>query len=209
MVPKTFIRKDLSLVISKELVISSWRRAFKMFLEIFIFILCLTLFVAYGGKQTKIIRKWKVFKISVNAVFDFVFRMKAEERLDAFRKIHKLFPKFTHFDFLGLKVLLVYDPVVAKKWDESCFIKLNIVWISKFWRVFTSVQAMQRPFRSYAPLDKGLLFSSCKSDKILLNLFWRCCHFNSHSNYLASIYQFTFRQRLAWTEKAFKLGFQS
>lgn len=86
-----------------------------MFVEIFIFILCLILFAAFGGKQMKITKKWKVFKISVNAVFDFMFRMKGEDRLDAFRKIHKLFPKFTHFDFLGLKVLLVYDPEVAKK----------------------------------------------------------------------------------------------
>lgn len=98
-----------------------------MILEIFIFILCLTLFAVYGGKQAAIIRKWKVFRISANAVFDFIFRMKSEDKLDAFRKIHKLFPKFTHFDFLGFKVLLVYDPEVAKKWGESFFLKFNII----------------------------------------------------------------------------------
>lgn len=44
-----------------------------------------------------------------------MFTMKSEERLYAVRKIHNLFPKFLHIDFLNIRVLMVYDPEVAKK----------------------------------------------------------------------------------------------
>lgn len=49
------------------------------------------------------------------AGFDFIFRMSSDDRLKAFRKIHSLFPKFLHIDFLTVKVLFVYDPEIARK----------------------------------------------------------------------------------------------
>lgn len=60
-------------------------------------------------------KKLKVFRISFMAAFDFIFRMTSEDRLKAFRKIHRLFPKFLHIDFLNLKVLFVYDPEIARR----------------------------------------------------------------------------------------------
>lgn len=68
-----------------------------------------------GIRSKKFDRKWKNFKLSISTCFKFVFRLKSDERLDAFRKIHSLFPRFLHIDFLGLKVLLAYDPEIAKR----------------------------------------------------------------------------------------------
>lgn len=72
-------------------------------------------FVLLTNKKLKLRRKWKVLTISLNAIFDFFFRMSSDERLQAFRKIHKLFPRFLHVDVLNAKVLVVYDPEIAKR----------------------------------------------------------------------------------------------
>lgn len=80
---------------------------------------CLVLFPIfwklYGSKNHKLKKKWNVFKLSANAVLDFMFRMKSEDRLNAFRKIHFLYPKFLHISFFKIQVLVVYDPEIAKK----------------------------------------------------------------------------------------------
>lgn len=79
-----------------------------------IFLISLPILVnLFGGKSFR--KKCKVLKVSSKAAFDFIFILKSDERLNAFRKIHQLFPKFLHIDFLNIKVLLVYDPEVAKK----------------------------------------------------------------------------------------------
>jgi hypothetical protein len=57
----------------------------------------------------------KKLRSILNAILDFVFKTKSEDRLDGFRKIHDFFPKFLHVDLLGFKVLLVYDPDITKK----------------------------------------------------------------------------------------------
>lgn len=73
------------------------------------------LIILFGGKNHKLKKQWNVFKLSTSAVLRFVFTMKTEERLEAFRKIHSLYPKFLHIDFLKTRILLIYDPEVAKR----------------------------------------------------------------------------------------------
>jgi hypothetical protein len=61
-------------------------------------------------KPEKLKKKWTILKLSLVAIMNFVFRMKSEERLEAFRKIHRIYPRFLHVDMLGVKMLIVYDP---------------------------------------------------------------------------------------------------
>lgn len=84
-------------------------------LAVIILMLSLILFTLVGGKISQLKKKWRVFKISAKAAAKIMFTVKTEERLQAFQKIHSLFPKFVHIDFLNIRVLLVYDPEVAKK----------------------------------------------------------------------------------------------
>lgn len=78
-------------------------------------ILLSKLFKLFNFKPEKIKKKWKMFWMSLKAIFRFIFMMKSEERLKAFMKIHTFYPRFLHVDALGIKVLVVYDPEITKK----------------------------------------------------------------------------------------------
>lgn len=104
----------------RRYLISMWTIA------IALIILSPILFALLGGKTHKLKKQWNVFKVSAFASFGFIFTMKSEERLEVFRRIHSLYPRFLHFDFLKLRVLLIYDPEIAKKlvkpsWEHGQF----------------------------------------------------------------------------------------
>lgn len=80
-----------------------------------LFILSPILMTLFGGESYKLRKKWNVLKVSAIAAFGFIFTMNSDERLEAFRKIHSLYPRFLHIDFLKIRVLLIYDPEIAKK----------------------------------------------------------------------------------------------
>jgi hypothetical protein len=69
----------------------------------------------FNLKSEKLKKKWRIFQLSLVATMNFVFRMKSEERLEAFRKIHRVYPRFLHVDSFGLKMLVVYDPEISRK----------------------------------------------------------------------------------------------
>lgn len=62
----------------------------------------------FGKKLTRL-------KLGLVSTYDFAFRMKSEDRMIALRKIHLVFPRFLHVDFLWFKVLLVYDPEIFRR----------------------------------------------------------------------------------------------
>ena len=75
-------------------------------LAVIIIILSPILLTLFGGKSFQSVKKkWKVFEDSSKAAFKIMFSINSEERLQAFQKIHNLFPKFFHFDFLNVRVL--------------------------------------------------------------------------------------------------------
>lgn len=44
---------------------------------------------------------------------DFNFRLKDEEKLNAFKNIHEKYPKYLHNKLM--KLMFIYDPEVARK----------------------------------------------------------------------------------------------
>lgn len=120
---KIFIVEDVKKSSPEILTNFSWGQIFncdwrtsKMWTAAFSFLVIIPiLFKLFSGKSYKLQRKWKIFKVSAITVFDFVFRMKSEDRLQAFSKIHSLYPRFIHVDFFKIKILMVYDPEIAKK----------------------------------------------------------------------------------------------
>lgn len=106
-VEQCFSRKRIFKLNSRTLTVVMWIIAVT-------FLIMLPL-LWHGSKSHKLRRKLELFIISVNAVFNFIFRMKSEDRLEAFREIHSNFPRFIHINFFKFRVLMVYDPEVAKR----------------------------------------------------------------------------------------------
>lgn len=82
--------------------------------SIFMIVVVVAWIVPKSDKK-RIKRKLKIFRVSVQTAFNFMFRMKNEDKLEAFRLIHKASPRFLHIDFLGIRVLIVYDPEISKR----------------------------------------------------------------------------------------------
>lgn len=98
-----------------------------------------------SGKKKLKGNYWVILK----GIFDFLFRVKSEDRLNSFKLIHKLFPKFARFKFLNSDNIIVYDPELCKK-------------------VYSAQSACQRPFRNCFQLEYGLLSSECTNQNKFL-----------------------------------------
>lgn len=86
------------------------------------------------------------FRVIFKGVFDFLFRVKSEDRLNCFKSIHKIFPRFVRVTFLNSDNVIIYDPDLCKK-------------------VYSTQIACQRPFRNCFQLNYGLLSSECTKNK--------------------------------------------
>lgn len=94
---------------------------------------------SYDGERKKSGNYWVLMK----AVFNFLFRVKSEDRLNSFKQIHKFFPRYTRMRIFNSDNIVIYDPEICKK-------------------VFNAQSACQRPFRNCFQLEYGLLSSECK-----------------------------------------------
>lgn len=104
------------------------------------------LFVAYklkGSNNKDGKKKPGNFWILMKAIFNFLFRVKSEDRLNSLKQIHKFFPRYTRIKFFNYDNIIIYDPELCKK-------------------VFSAQSACQRPFRNCFQLEYGLLSSECK-----------------------------------------------
>lgn len=82
--------------------------------------------------------------IIISSIYNFIFKVKSEDRLNAFKQIHKFFPRYTRIKIFNLvDQIVIYDPEICKK-------------------VFNAQTACQRPFRNCLQLENGLLSSECK-----------------------------------------------
>lgn len=79
----------------------------------------------------------------MTAVFNFLFRVKSEDRLNSFKQVHKFFPRYVRMKIFNSDNVVIYDPEICKK-------------------VFNAQVACQRPFRNCFQLEYGLLSSECK-----------------------------------------------
>lgn len=87
-------------------------------------------------------RKKGKYAVIFSAVFDFFFRVKSEDRLNCFKAIHKVFPRFLRVSLFNSDNIIIYDPDLCKK-------------------VYSAQVACQRPFRNCFQLENGLLSSEC------------------------------------------------
>lgn len=78
--------------------------------------------------------------VIATTVFKFLFQVKSEDRLNAFKQIHKFFPRYTRIKIFNYDNIIIYDPELCKK-------------------VFNAQVACQRPFRNCIQLECGLLSS--------------------------------------------------
>ncbi|CRK94442.1 CLUMA_CG007949, isoform A [Clunio marinus] len=74
-------------------------------------------------------------------ILKFCFKDKSEDKLNRFKYVHKIFPRYLRMKFLNFDVITVYDPELCKK-------------------IFNSQLACQRPFRNCLQLEYGLLAST-------------------------------------------------
>lgn len=81
--------------------------------------------------------------LMVSAIYRFCFVLSSDDRLDAFKMIHKFFPRYARLKIFNYDNLVIYDPELCKK-------------------VFNSQSACQRPYRNVFKLEYGLLSSECK-----------------------------------------------
>lgn len=89
-------------------------------------------------------RASKDYWLIISNLYNFCFKVKSEDRLNAFKQIHKFFPRYTRIKFFNLfDYIFVYDPEICKK-------------------IFNSNAACQRPFRNCIQLECGLLASKCE-----------------------------------------------
>lgn len=75
-------------------------------------------------------------------VYNFCFKVKSEDRLAEFQKVHLVFPRYARVKVPGFDFMAVYDPELLKK-------------------IFSAQVACQRPYRNCLKLEKGLLSSEC------------------------------------------------
>lgn len=86
------------------------------------------------------IRKWRLIAAEG---FKFIFLTKSEDRHNAFKHIHKVFPRYCRIKIFNFDNIFVYDPELSKK-------------------IFNAQSACQRPFRNCLQLEMGLLSSECE-----------------------------------------------
>jgi hypothetical protein len=75
--------------------------------------------------------------------YNFCFKVKSEDRLAEFQKVHLIFPRCARVKLPGFDFIAIYDPEILKK-------------------LFNAQGACQRPFRNCLQLQKGLLSSECE-----------------------------------------------
>lgn len=122
-----------------------------MFLAIGLVTIASLLFVLFkfrGSKSSSDKKKksagiWTILQ----AVYNFLFRVKSEDRLNYFKQVHRLFPRYTRLTIFNSDNVVIYDPELCKK-------------------VFSAQSACQRPFRNCFQLNYGLLSSECKHRKL-------------------------------------------
>lgn len=131
----------------KASIVLDVRIGFKMLILSLLITLASLLFVflkfSKGKKSLKVKKNFRQFRIFLNAAFQFLFKVKSEDRLNAIKKIHTFFPGFLRIKIFNYDNLIVYDPEMCKK-------------------IFNSQIACQRPFRNCIQLETGLLSSECK-----------------------------------------------
>lgn len=123
------------------------RKVLKMLLPWLLVTLASVVFLYYkftSGKNSSVARRksgnlWLI----LTTVYKFIFKVKSEDRLDAFKQIHKVFPRFTRIKIFNFDLVAVYDPEILKK-------------------VFAAQTCCQRPFRNCLQLEYGLLSSECE-----------------------------------------------
>lgn len=130
-----------------------------------------------GNSESK--RRKGNFWMILKGVFNFLFRVKSEDRLNSFKAIHKLFPRYTRLTLFGSDNLVIYDPELCKK-------------------VYMVQTACQRPFRNCFQLEYGLLSSECTQNKfqfhgqpfvsLLLNFRWHNNFVNHVSDLVSDHY---------------------
>lgn len=109
-------------------------------------ILFLYLKTRKSGKSSGEKQRPSKLRLGLTALYQFCFVLKSEDRLDAFKLIHKFFPKSVRVKFFKWDYLCIYDPELCKK-------------------VFNSQAACQRPYRNCFRLEFGLLASECECNK--------------------------------------------
>jgi hypothetical protein len=69
----------------------------------------------YVFRHHKFARRVQKTAISVIVALNFFMRMSSEERLDAFRSIHRFYPRFVDITVFWFRLVIVYDPEIAKR----------------------------------------------------------------------------------------------
>ncbi|CAO1431619.1 unnamed protein product [Diamesa serratosioi] len=90
----------------------------------------------------------------IKSVYELLFKVESDDRLQVLKRIHKLFPRLTRIKIFSYNFVLVYDAAIMKK-------------------IFNSPACMERPFAHLLELDKGLLASKYhewRSDRKHINL---------------------------------------
>jgi hypothetical protein len=83
------------------------------------------------------------YLMMARSIYSFCFKVKSEDRLNAFQRIHLFFPRYARLKLPGFDFIAVYDPELCKK-------------------IFNAQSACQRPYRNCMRLEKGLLASECE-----------------------------------------------
>lgn len=121
----------------------------KMFLPWLLVTVASLLFLIYkfavGRKGEKSKKKGESdnFWLIAKNVYKFCFVVKSEDRLNAFKTIHKFLPRYCRFRIFSYDNIVIYDPELCRK-------------------VFNAQSACQRPFRNCIQLECGLLSSECE-----------------------------------------------